>query len=65
MVGQTSLSPREVYSLVQELGQLFKGNAYHLLQQNCNTFSDELCFRLTGHRSPCWVRAGLHVQRGG
>lgn len=56
-MGETSLSPRQVYAVVQELGQQFRGNAYHLLQQNCNTFSDELCFRLTGLQAPPWVCA--------
>lgn len=55
LVGETDMTPREVYAMVQELGQIFRGNAYHLLQQNCNTFSDELCYRLTGQRAPPWV----------
>ncbi|KAK2080308.1 hypothetical protein QBZ16_000161 [Prototheca wickerhamii] len=55
LLGETSLSARQVYAVVQELGQEFRGNAYHLLQQNCNTFSDALCYRLTGEHAPPWV----------
>ena len=31
-IGETTLSPSEVYDLVQELGSSYKGNRYHLLQ---------------------------------
>ena len=32
-IGETSLSPQEVQVTVQEMGESFKGNAYHLLQR--------------------------------
>ena len=57
-IGQTSLLPAEVYSLVQQMGQSYRGNQYHLLQMNCNTFSSDLCERLTGRAAPAWVREG-------
>ena len=60
-VGETSMGSREVQQIVGELGSAdFKGNAYHLLQRNCNHFSDALCKRLTGQPAPTWVR-GLPV----
>lgn len=45
------------------MGSTYRGNAYHLLQMNCNTFSDDLVRRLTGKGSPPWVNrlAGLAV----
>lgn len=55
LVGRTHLSPAEVYALVQGMGQEYKGNRYHLLQMNCNTFSSDLCKRLTGTDPPGWV----------
>lgn len=54
-IGVTDLSPQEVYEVVQQLGQTYKGNQYHLLEMNCNTFSNELCYRLTGKFAPAWV----------
>jgi len=54
-VGNTTLTPTEVYELVQNMGQEYKGNKYHLLQMNCNTFSTDLCQRLTGTEPPAWV----------
>ncbi|KDD76939.1 hypothetical protein H632_c60p1 [Helicosporidium sp. ATCC 50920] len=41
-LGPTSLSPAQVYEVVQRMGSTYRGNAYHLLQMNCNTFSDDL-----------------------
>lgn len=55
VIGRTELSPQQVQDVVQEMGATFKGNSYHLLQRNCNTFSNELCQRLTGRTAPAWV----------
>jgi hypothetical protein len=55
LVGHTTLTPTEVYELVQNMGNEYKGNKYHLLQMNCNTFSTDLCRRLTGTEPPGWV----------
>lgn len=54
-LGETSLAPAEVYAIVQQMGVEYRGNAYHLLQMNCNTFSDDFARRLTGHGAPPWV----------
>ena len=55
LVGETSMSPQRVQQAVQEMGEQYKGNAYHLLQRNCNHFSDDLCQKLTGKEAPLWV----------
>ena len=39
-MGETSLSPAEVQQIVHEMGAPYKGNRYHLLQRNCNAFSN-------------------------
>jgi hypothetical protein len=56
--------------MVQQMGQKFKGNKYHLLQLNCNHFANELCLQLTNKPAPSWVSssvwclaAQLHVCR--
>ena len=54
-VGETRASPEEVQQIVQSLGDSFRGTSYHLLQRNCNHFSDMLCERLTGQQAPLWV----------
>jgi len=55
-IGETALSPQEVQQVVHEMGFAYKGNRYHLLQKNCNAFSNDLCIRLTGKPAPAWVR---------
>lgn len=49
------MDPQEVQEVVQQLGNEYRGNAYHLLERNCNHFSDELAFKLTGNHAPPWV----------
>ena len=55
VIGETDMDPQEVQEVVQQLGGTYRGNAYHLLERNCNHFSDELCHKLTGHHAPPWV----------
>ncbi len=57
VVGETDMDAQEVQEVVQQLGNEYRGNAYHLLERNCNHFSDELAFKLTGNHAPPWVRS--------
>ena len=56
MIGETSMGAQEVQEVVQQLGSEYKGTSYHLLERNCNHFSNELCLKLTGRPAPSWVR---------
>lgn len=62
-MGETTLSQSEVQKLVQQMGQQYKGNRYHLLQCNCNHFANDLCQRLAGKPAPSWINrlAGVAV----
>lgn len=55
VIGETSMGAQEVQEVVQALGNEYKGTAYHLLERNCNHFSNELCLKLTGKPAPSWV----------
>mmetsp|Transcript_15618 Transcript_15618/g.40022 ORF Transcript_15618/g.40022 Transcript_15618/m.40022 type:complete len:89 (+) Transcript_15618:168-434(+) len=55
IIGTTSLSPTEVESFFKKKSKEFKGNTYNLLANNCNHFSDAICFELTGNHLPAWV----------
>lgn len=57
VIGETSMGAQEVQEVVQALGNEYKGTAYHLLERNCNHFSNELCLKLTGRPAPSWVSA--------
>jgi hypothetical protein len=52
-----------VHAVVQQMGQQYRGNRYHLLQMNCNHFSSDLCAALTGQPAPAWINrlAGIAV----
>lgn len=54
-MGDTSLTPQQVQHLVQQMGQHYKGNKYHLLQLNCNHFANDLSLQLTNKPAPGWV----------
>jgi PPPDE putative peptidase domain len=54
-VGDTPHSEEEVAEMVEELGEHYLGIDYHLLQMNCNHFSSDLCYALTGTRPPFWI----------
>ncbi len=64
VVGETDMNRQEVQEVVQQLGNEYRGNAYHLLERNCNHFTDDLAFKLTGNHAPPWVRSiyGLHEE---
>ncbi|KAJ3181176.1 hypothetical protein HDU87_001305 [Geranomyces variabilis] len=51
-MGQTEI-PREMFlEYLQELKQVWTADKYHLLDNNCNTFSNELCNFLVGKDIP-------------
>jgi hypothetical protein len=64
-VGSTeeeSMSDRDravlrVLDLVEEMKREpeWYGTAYDLLSRNCNHFTSEFCYRLTGRRAPGWI----------
>jgi len=62
-MGRAQLRPAEVEKLIIELGQIFRGNRYHLLQRNCNHFTAAFVHALTGKRAPGWINrlAGFAV----
>jgi len=49
------MSKEEVHAEVAKMGKEYKGNLYHLLQRNCNHFSEDLAYRLCQGRPPSWV----------
>lgn len=66
-MGRAQLRPAEVEKLIIELGQIFRGNRYHLLQRNCNHFTAAFVHALTGKRAPGWINrlAGFAGQCSG
>lgn len=55
LVGVTDYSKDEILDILRQMAPNYKGNRYHLLTKNCNTFTDDLVWRLTRQRSPRWI----------
>lgn len=54
-IGTTSLDPFQVREFMERQSVNYNGNTYHLIIKNCNHFSDDMCYKLTGNQIPKWV----------
>jgi len=54
-MGYTTLSPTQVWQLIEEMKTEWRGCTYHLLSRNCHHFSDSFCQRLGVNRIPTWL----------
>jgi deubiquitinase DESI2 len=52
-----------MYQVLDELRNIFRGNTYNLIQRNCNDFSQELVFRLTGKNIPSYINRLAYLGR--
>lgn len=55
LIGKTDMGPAEVRAVIEELAEVYRGNAYNLITKNCNHFCNDACIRLTGNPIPSWV----------
>lgn len=46
---------RDLETIIQSLRPKFGGDSYHLMNNNCNSFANELMLRLTGQEIPGWI----------
>ncbi|XP_058067488.1 deSI-like protein At4g17486 isoform X2 [Magnolia sinica] len=60
-LGTISVPPSDFRTFMENLAAEYHGDTYHLIGKNCNHFTDDVCFKLTGRRIPGWVNrlAGL------
>ncbi|OEL25289.1 DeSI-like protein [Dichanthelium oligosanthes] len=49
------MSQEEFRSFIEKLAGKYHGNTYHLINKNCNHFTDDVCQNLTGKPIPSWV----------
>jgi len=54
-MGYTTMSPTQVWQLIEEMKTGWRGCTYHLLSRNCHHFSDTFCQRLGVNRIPTWL----------
>ncbi|KAL8150850.1 hypothetical protein V2J09_020658 [Rumex salicifolius] len=55
LLGTTDMTRSEYRLFVEQLASKYHGDTYHLIAKNCNHFTDEVCFHLTGRHIPGWV----------
>ncbi|WCJ40410.1 PPPDE putative thiol peptidase family protein [Euphorbia peplus] len=55
LVGKTEMTSAEVRKVMEDLADIYRGNAYNLITKNCNHFCNDACIRLTGNPIPSWV----------
>ncbi|XP_013178415.1 PREDICTED: desumoylating isopeptidase 2 isoform X2 [Papilio xuthus] len=60
-IGYTDFSEEEVRRLVSELGKQFRGDRYHLMNNNCNHFTSAFCLALCERDIPAWVNRLAYV----
>jgi len=54
-IGWTEFSADDIRRIVEEIGNQFRGDKYHLMSNNCNHFSSALTQILCGQEIPSWV----------
>ncbi|KAM7470737.1 hypothetical protein LguiA_008920 [Lonicera macranthoides] len=54
-MGTTHLDPLQVREFMEWQSANYHGDMYHLVVKNCNHFSEDICYKLTGKRIPKWV----------
>lgn len=54
-LGHINMPPSEFRTLVETMASEYHGNTYHLISKNCNHFTDDIAWRLTGKHIPGWV----------
>ena len=55
VLGEVDADSREVDSIVESMRSEWPGTRYHVMKNNCNSFSLELGRRLTGRAVPGWI----------
>ncbi|KAI4380438.1 hypothetical protein MLD38_006630 [Melastoma candidum] len=54
-LGKINMPPSEFRSFIEAMASEYHGDTYHLISKNCNHFTDDISWRLTGRHIPGWV----------
>ena len=55
VLGHITMPPTEFRTFVENAASEYHGDTYHLISKNCNHFTDDISWRLTGKHIPGWV----------
>ncbi|KAK4055168.1 hypothetical protein OIV83_000448 [Microbotryomycetes sp. JL201] len=58
-----SRDQRRAWRIIQDMkaAEEWRGTSYNLLRRNCNTFTQDLVYRLTGQHAPGWINRAAWV----
>ncbi|GMN44849.1 hypothetical protein TIFTF001_014045 [Ficus carica] len=54
-LGRINMPSNETRTFMETVASEYNGDTYHLISKNCNHFTDDILWRLTGKRIPGWV----------
>lgn len=54
-LGTTNMSRSEFRLFIEDISEKYYGDTYHLMDKNCNHFTDEVSMLLLGKPIPGWV----------
>uniref|UniRef100_A0A5B6ZYE5 PPPDE domain-containing protein n=1 Tax=Davidia involucrata TaxID=16924 RepID=A0A5B6ZYE5_DAVIN len=54
-LGRINMAPSEFRMFIESIASDYHGDTYHLMSKNCNHFTDDISWRLTGRQIPGWV----------
>ena len=54
-LGRINMPSNETRTFIETVASDYNGDTYHLISKNCNHFTDDILWRLTGKRIPGWV----------
>ncbi|PFH33649.1 EREBP-4 family protein [Besnoitia besnoiti] len=62
-MGECAMTGGQIAAAIETLSRDFAGEHYHLLERNCNHFSDALCRRLVGRGIPAYINRAAWLGR--
>ncbi|XP_058206808.1 deSI-like protein At4g17486 isoform X1 [Rhododendron vialii] len=54
-LGHIKMPPSAFRTFIESVASEYHGDSYHLITKNCNHFTDDIVFRMTGKHIPGWV----------
>ncbi|XP_042517358.1 deSI-like protein At4g17486 isoform X2 [Macadamia integrifolia] len=55
LLGRLNMPASEFRKFIENVSSEYHGDTYHLISKNCNHFTADISYRLTGKRIPGWV----------
>ncbi|KAL5836085.1 hypothetical protein ACOSQ4_015582 [Xanthoceras sorbifolium] len=55
VLGRMNMPPSEFRTFIERSASEYHGDTYNLISKNCNHFTDDISWRLTGKHIPGWV----------